>query len=212
LAASPCERGEGPRGRAPDAAALERRHDHAEACGGRRPRWSRCLVMSVATRSDRAHCGGCCPPGLPAIPPSPLSFPIGAVFCPPFASSSITWLRSFRKRSRSSPGGSLTRQPRSTPTCPCRSRVDGFLPNMPWRSRHAAAAVLPDHIDVGLPPVCDLAPVALLLAPVRANGLAASPQVRPRPPLLGVIRCLPNTERAAGSGGRRLITLNTRRH
>jgi hypothetical protein len=70
LAPAPFKERNGPDGHPADAEALERRYDRAEASGGRRP--------------------GGRPPGLPAIPLSLRSFLIGAVFCLPFASSSIT--------------------------------------------------------------------------------------------------------------------------
>jgi hypothetical protein len=62
-----------------------------DAHGGRRrslasASWH-CPATSVAKKLDREHCGGCCPPGLLAIPRSGLSFPTGRAFCPRSASS-----------------------------------------------------------------------------------------------------------------------------
>jgi DNA-binding transcriptional LysR family regulator len=57
----------------------------------------RCPVMSVATKSDREHCGEYCLPGLLAIRRLRLSFPTGRACCHRSASSWITWRQSSRK-------------------------------------------------------------------------------------------------------------------
>ena len=126
MAASPCEGSEGPGGHTPDAAALERRHDHAEAGGYRRPRGGRAAWLRLSRRGQI---------GRIAADVASLACRRFHHHCAHSLSARSAALRSRFHRSLGRgvsesgpdldrPGDPFTRQPRSTPTGS--SRVDAL--------------------------------------------------------------------------------------